>query len=157
IHLEVHLQIYYPGNQQEARQRLGFPESLFDKFIVGNVNRNQPRKRLDLTVQYFAEWMKDSQINDAYLFLHIAPTGDVGYNPEQLLKYYGIDRRLIKGDPGVWSGVTEMEMADTYRSFDVQVTTTQGEGWGLTTMEGMACGIPQIVPEWSALGEWPKD
>src|SRR5690606_19600582 len=36
------------------------------------------------------------------------------------------------------------------------VSTTLGEGWGLTTMEGMACGVPQIVPEWSALAEWPR-
>jgi glycosyltransferase involved in cell wall biosynthesis len=47
-------------------------------------------------------------------------------------------------------------MVQTYRTFDLQVTTTQGEGDGLTTKEGMACGIPQIVPEWAALGEWAK-
>lgn len=41
-----------------------------------------------------------------------------------------------------------------YSALDVQVTTTVGEGWGLTTMEGMACGVPQIVPDWAALGEW---
>ncbi len=23
-------------------------------------------------------------------------------------------------------------------------------------MEGMACGVPQIVPSWAALGEWPR-
>jgi D-inositol-3-phosphate glycosyltransferase len=37
------------------------------------------------------------------------------------------------------------------------ITTTQGEGWGLTTMESMACGVPNIVPDWSALGEWVPD
>jgi glycosyltransferase involved in cell wall biosynthesis len=36
------------------------------------------------------------------------------------------------------------------------MSTTLGEGWGLTTMEGMACGIPQIVPQSSALAEWAK-
>jgi glycosyltransferase involved in cell wall biosynthesis len=41
-----------------------------------------------------------------------------------------------------------------YSALDVQATTTLGEGWGLTTMEGMACGVPQIVPDWAALGEW---
>src|SRR6185436_11536107 len=37
------------------------------------------------------------------------------------------------------------------------MTTTQGEGWGLTTMEMMACGVPQIVPDWAALSEWPEN
>lgn len=47
-------------------------------------------------------------------------------------------------------------MRDTYNCFDVQVSTTQGEGFGLTTLEGMACGVPQIVPDWAALGDWGK-
>jgi len=28
------------------------------------------------------------------------------------------------------------------------------EGFGLTNAESMAAGVPNIVPDWSALGEW---
>ncbi len=49
------------------------------------------------------------------------------------------------------------ELSLIYSALDVQMSTTQGEGWGLTTMEGMACGVPQIVPDWAALGEWTGD
>jgi len=41
-----------------------------------------------------------------------------------------------------------------YSAFDLQITTTMGEGWGLPQAEGMACGIPQIMPMYSALAEW---
>lgn len=41
-----------------------------------------------------------------------------------------------------------------YNVADVKLSTTKGEGWGLTTLESMACGIPNIVPRFSALGEW---
>lgn len=47
-------------------------------------------------------------------------------------------------------------MAETYNCFDLNVSTTQGEGFGLTTLESMACGVPQILPDWSALGDWAK-
>ncbi len=148
---------YHRKNKQEARTTVGLPEEMNERFIVGNINRNQPRKRLDLTIKYFCEWIKDYGVADAYLSLHICPTGDMGYDVKQLMRYYGLVGRLILVIPSIGQGIPEEKLVDVYNTFDVQVTTTQGEGWGLTTMEGMACGVPQIIPEWSALGEWAKD
>lgn len=157
IPLGVDLSTYRTVERKQARAALGLPARLHDAYIVGNVNRNQPRKRLDLTISYFAEWVKKYQIDDAYLFLHVAPTGDRGYDCQQLMSYYGINRRLILSEPDVYRGESEQRLVLMYSSFDVQVSTTQGEGWGLCTMEGMACGVPQIVPAWSALCEWTED
>lgn len=42
------------------------------------------------------------------------------------------------------------QLAALYRRCDVMVHPTQGEGFGLTMMEGMACGLPVIAPWWSA-------
>src|SRR4030042_4693883 len=84
----------------------------------------------------------------------------MGYDVRQLMRYYGFtkeDKRLILAEPHIGHGVEEEMLPSVYSSFDVQLTTTQGEGWGLTTMEGMACGVPQIVPDWSALGEWARE
>jgi glycosyltransferase involved in cell wall biosynthesis len=152
IPLGVDLDTYYPVDKREARlaRKLDF---VVDKFIVGNVNRNQPRKRWDLTIKYFAEWTKAEKIFDAHLYLHTAPTGDVGCDVTQLMKYYGVYDRLIHREPAIWYGDEDTMMAVTYNCFDVQVSTTQGEGFGLTTFEGMACAVPQIVPDWAALGE----
>jgi D-inositol-3-phosphate glycosyltransferase len=157
IPLGVDLNIYYPQDRIEARHLCGLPDRFSHSFIVGNVNRNQPRKRLDLTVSYFAEWIKSRNIENTYLFLHVAPTGDFGYECQQLSAYYGVANKLILAEPGVWNGIEESSLARTYATFDMQITTTQGEGWGLSTMEGMACGIPQIVPDWAALSEWTDD
>ena len=154
IPLGVDTDVYKPMDKVEARRLLGVPSNLDDAFIVGNVNRNQPRKRLDLTIAYFAEWVNTYGIKDAYLYLHVAPTGDRGYDVEQLMAYYGVQHRLILSEPDIGHGVPERALVATYNAFDVQVTTTQGEGFGLTTLEGMACGVPQIVPRWAALGEW---
>lgn len=156
IPLGVDLELYKPIDRLEARKQLGLPEFLHEAFIVGNINRNQPRKRLDLCVQYFAEWIQRYAIKDAFLFLQLCPTGDLGYDVRQLKDYYDPGGRpwLIFVEPNIGIGVDERMLPFVYSSFDIQMTTTQGEGWGLTTMEGMACGIPQLVPIWSALGEW---
>ena len=156
IPLGVDLDTYWPMDRLECRSRR-LPKDLDDAFIVGNVNRNQPRKRWDLTIQYFAEWIKSKKISDAFLYLHAAPTGEAGVDVKQLARYYGVLAKLAFMEPPVWYGVSEQHMRDTYNCFDVQISTTQGEGFGLTTFEGMACGVPQIVPNWAALGELTAD
>ena len=155
IPLGVDLNVYQPSDRVQSRLNRGLPPRIGKAFIVGNVNRNQPRKRLDLSIAYFAEWVRTKQISDAFLCLHVAPTGDVGYDCRQLAAYFGVANRLILFEPEVWHGIAEEQLAQTYSCFDVQINTGQGEGWGLTTMEGMACGIPQIHGNWAALGEWP--
>ncbi len=78
IPLGVDLQGYKPQDRQVARKKVfgkDYPR-FKDSFIVGNVNRNQPRKRLDLSIAYFAEWVRTRRISDANLYLHVAPTGD---------------------------------------------------------------------------------
>ena len=157
IPLGIDLEVFIPRDKKESLQQTKKPLWLKDSFIVGNINRNQPRKRLDLSIAYFAKWIRDYDIRDAYLYLHLAPTGDFGYDIQQLVKYYGISNRLIFVEPELINGIIEHDMSWTYGCFDIQLTTTQGEGWGFTQMEGMACGVPQIVPDWSALAEWTKD
>jgi D-inositol-3-phosphate glycosyltransferase len=155
IHLGVDSEVYHPMDRLEARLQLDFtkgPVDLQNAFIVGNVNRNQPRKRLDLTIAYFAEWIKTRNVRNAFLFLHVCPTGESGCDVRQLVRYYDVQNRVILAEPGAGFGVPEEQLARTYNMFDIMLTTTQGEGFGLPTLEGMACGIPQIVPSWSALG-----
>lgn len=156
IPLGVDREVYQPIPKQEARLRRGLPREFDNAFIVGSVNRNQPRKRWDLTIRYFANWIHKQKITDAWLYLHVAPTGDMGINVEQLTSYYGIHDRVLIMETKPWYGVSEQEMSDTYNSFDIYISTTQGEGFGLPALEAMACGVPCVLPDWSAFGDWAK-
>lgn len=158
----VDTDVFHPvdGGRMAARKQLKLSKNLNeDSFIVGNVNRNQPRKRLDLTIQYWTQWWVNAgQPRNAYLYLHCS-NNDIGWNVLQLAKYYGMQSQLIITNPnmGPMNNVSEHDLNLIYNAFDVQITTTMGEGWGLTQHEGMAAGTAQIVPEYSALAEWPKD
>lgn len=155
VPLGVDLELYRPLPRQEARHAWGLKGSpAEDGFIIGNVNRNQPRKRLELTIDYFATWVLEERIPDAYLMLHLAPTGEHAIDVKNLMGYYGLAHRLILSTPPtIGKGVPERQLAGMYSAFDVMLTTTQGEGFGLTTFEAMAAGVPCIAPDWSALGE----
>lgn len=56
------------------------------------------------------------------------------------------------------------ELSEWYRSLDVFVHLSRGEGWGMQPHEAMACGTPLIACKWSGLAEffddragWPVD
>jgi glycosyltransferase involved in cell wall biosynthesis len=157
IPLGVDLNIYEPGDKRAARRSLDLPEEWLDGFIVGNVARNQPRKRLDLTMRFFANWIKSRQVNDAYLYLHVAPTGDLGYDCDQLTAYHEIRGRVALTQPAVFGGFTEAELAQTYRALDVFLSTSSHEGWNLPLIEAMASEVPTVAGRWAAPAEWAKD
>ncbi len=53
-----------PSRRLEARRRLKLDDAdHLNAFIVLNANRNMPRKRIDLTMQGFAEFAKDKPAN----------------------------------------------------------------------------------------------
>ncbi len=79
--------------RHQARRRLQMPLAKGD-FVVSNINRNQPRKRLDLTIQYFADRVGGRGVADAYLYLHCSEH-DVGWNVRQLAAYFGVGDRLL--------------------------------------------------------------
>lgn len=162
IPLGVDLDIYKPLNQQEMRDRINFTQICAnhglppDTFVVGVVGRNQTRKRLDLTLQYFSEWVHSRNIPNAMLWLHVAPTGDAAFDLNAIAKYYGIADRIFTPQINPIHGLPEKSMTRIYNIFDCVFTTTLGEGWGLPIIEAMACGIPTITPKWSGLGEWAE-
>lgn len=156
IGLGVRPELYSPCSPEEraaARAKL-LPGVPSDAFVIGNVNRNQPRKRLDLSIGIFSDFLRRG--GDGVLYLHCLQE-DIGWDLQEVAHYYGVADRLFmpkaKTHEDLWP---ESVMRSVYSIFDVQITTTVGEGWGLPTLEGMACGVPQIVPDWAALGEWAR-
>ena len=155
----VNPEVYRPMPKEEALNKLTLSQKVKPgSFIVGSVARNQPRKRLDLTIQAWTKWwINNGQPRNAYLYMHTTMQ-DIGWNVLQLATYYGINEQFIVTNPKMTlqNCLLEENMRLVYNAFDVQLHTSLGEGWGLTAHEGMACGIPQIMPKYAALGEWAE-
>ena len=149
----VDTELFKKKPKSAARKEFNLADDLY---IVGAINRNQPRKRLDLTFRYFAEWVKNKPEN-IKLYYHGA-LKDMGWDILDLAAMFGITDRLIITHPQLSTqhGIPKKMLPYVYSTFDVQVSTTLGEGFGLTTAEGMACCVPQIVPDYSALGDWGR-
>jgi glycosyltransferase involved in cell wall biosynthesis len=140
---------FYPKDKAQCRKDLGISQ---DKFIVLSCQRNQPRKRVDLTIKAFAKFAQDKP--DAYLYLHMG-TVDAGWDINKLCERYGVLDRLIKTSENISPAayVSNEDLNSIYNACDVSINTSMGEGWSLTNTEQACCKIPQIVPNYSATKE----
>lgn len=154
VPLGVDTSVFYPRDKTESR-KLALPKGEHEKnlFVVGCVGRNQYRKRLDVTIRSFAEFANTSPDRErCRLFLHVGPTGDGGYDLKSLVKYYGVKGLVYESVPSIGEGIPTEMLPYMYSAFDVYLSTSQGEGWGLPAHEAMACGVPCIVPDWGSFG-----
>jgi len=143
--------------KENLRRKLFSKDTSFDDaFIVLNANRNQPRKRLDLTILGFAQFARNKPEN-VKLYMHSGYM-DAHINTAKLATRLGIDKRLILTTTNVGPQVVSKQMLNTiYNICDVGINTSLGEGFGLTPVEHAATGAAQIVPNSSASGELFSD
>lgn len=146
---------FYPiegDERKEIRHNLGVAD---DEFLILNVNRNQPRKDLSRTLHTFAEFKQS--VPNSKLMLFCNPI-DVGGNLHYRLKYYGLTEedvifpQMPTGRDG-FKGLPISAVNEAYAASDVVVSTTLGEGWGLSLTEAMACRRPVVFPNNSSINE----
>ena len=147
-------ELFYPMDKAEARRRLNLKD---DIFVVFNGNRNQFRKRIDITISGFAKFAVNKP--DAQLYLHMG-LKDQGWQVLDLfareMRKNGLDPngRIIltaqtQGPPNV-----EVDMLNAiYNAVDVGVNTTKGGGWELVNFEHAACRVAQVVPDHTSCKE----
>lgn len=123
-----------------------------DSFIVLNANRNQPRKKLDITMKGFAKFARNKPSN-VKLYMHCGIV-DASINVDTLANRYGITDRLIVSSTkrGV-QVVPEFRLNEIYNVGDVGINSGLGEGWGLCNVEHAVTGAVQLVPSHSACRE----
>jgi D-inositol-3-phosphate glycosyltransferase len=146
---------FFPIDPVECRKELGVPA---DVFIVFNGNRNQPRKRIDLTIKAFIDFAQNKP--DARLWLNMGAK-DMGWPIIDLFKRVARDAeydptgKLILTSPhfSTHNCLPIEKLNKVYNSADIGINTCIGEGWGLVNTEHAAAGVAQVVPDHTSLKE----
>ena len=132
-------------NNDKLRAKLNIPT---DATIFFNCNRNSRRKRLDLTISAFVQYCKRNPSVNAYLLMMVNSNGyynigNVLYNEIRKHKYDCSKKVMtIQTDKQLF---TDVNINEFYNIADYGLNTSTGEGYGLTAVEHLAVGKPQIL------------
>ena len=121
-------------------------------FVVGCVARNQHRKNIPRLMRSFKIFVEENNISpdDAKLLLHMDWTDHMGWNIQYMASehVYDIADYIIPptmGNLEKGEHPDDQGMVDIYNMMDVHGLPTGGEGFGIPTVEAMACGVPNVI------------
>jgi len=142
---------FFPIPRELARKQMNLP---MERFIILNLNRNQPRKRYDILIMAFVELVTKYPTKPIYLFC-VCDKGEKGgwdlfglYKRELTLRNVPVeqyaDRLMVSSVDMVFR---DEDINMFYNAANVGINTADGEGWGLCNFEQMGVGVPQVVPD----------
>jgi len=147
--------VFFPAPEEDVKSfRQQYFGALADKFIVTNVNRNQQRKDIPATIRAFMAFKEKRP--DSVLYLHMMAK-DQGWNLPEVLSGFGLDMSKDVILPQKFTASTgfPLEILNLiYNASDAIVSTTVGEGWGLSWTEAMATKTPVVFPQNTCLTEY---
>lgn len=152
----VDTEIFHPVDRRAARRAIfgdACDSSLDSAFIVLNANRNQPNKRIDLTIEGFALFARDKPAN-VKLCLHMGSRKPFA-NEVTLADRFGVRDRILFTEPKRERHpfFSNERLNLVYNACDIGINTSEKEGWGLIAFEHAATRAAQIVPRHSACAE----
>lgn len=165
--LESRLNVIYHGNNpddffpiEDKQDVADFRKQYFngradDRFLIVNINRNQPRKDVVRNLMILKElWDRGRR---PLLYLHMQYE-DAGGNIFTMANQLGLGKEyeFFMPSPKIFSANQGMPIEDVnriYNAADLVMSTTLGEGWGLSATEAMATKTPLLIPNNTSFSE----
>lgn len=120
-----------------------------DRFIFFWNNRNARRKQSGSLIWWFAEFLKETG-RKATLVMHTEPKDPNGQDLHAILKEIGLTNREVLISE---QKVPSENLAFFYNAADATINISDAEGFGLATLESLACETPIIVNKTGGLQE----
>ena len=127
-----------------------------DKIIFMWNNRNARRKQSGTLIWWFKEWLDKRDLHTkAQLIMHTEPRDPHGQDLHAIIKQCKLDQHrqvllsTVKVSPN--------QLSAMYGMADCTINISDAEGFGLSTLESLACGTPIIVNMTGGLQEQITD
>jgi len=142
----------YNKNKKKLRRDMSKKNGLYldeNAIIVLNVDRNDVRKRWDLTHDYIRR-LEDKCSKRVQLLAHTSITEPGGYDQDSLGAAYGTTsffQCTAQNRNQNKNVLTQKDYASLFALSDFRISTSLGEGFGIPTIEAYASGCVNIVPD----------
>jgi len=142
----VDSKIFKPESDERIKQYRedSLPETDREKTIFFWNNRNARRKQSGTLIWWFKEWLdKTNNHEKAQLIMHTDPKDPHGQDLDHLITKLGLDkgRQILLSK----NKLPPEHLAAMYNMVDCTINISDAEGFGLATLESLACGTPIIV------------
>ena len=117
-------------------------------------NRNARRKQGASLIFWFKKFLDIVGHANACLVMHTDPKDPHGNDLEEVIKHLELDQGQV-----VFSKdkISAQDLATVYNMMDCTINVSDAEGFGLATLESLACGTPIIVNMTGGLQEQVTD
>jgi glycosyltransferase involved in cell wall biosynthesis len=122
-----------------------------DKFIVFWNNRNARRKQSGSLVFWWKDFLDKYDLHDkAQLIMHTDPKDVHGQDLVHIINHLGLNQRQVLFST---NKLPPEAMPSFYQMADVTINVADAEGFGLSTFESLASGVPIIATMTGGLQE----
>jgi glycosyltransferase involved in cell wall biosynthesis len=143
-----------PDEEIQEQKKLHFGEIATNKKIFFFNSRNARRKMTGSLILWFKEFIDEVGHDKAILLMHTDPKDPNGPDLEAIIN----DNNLNEGQVLFSKEKLAPEnMAAIYNMVDCTISISDAEGFGLSTLESLACGTPIIVTMTGGLQEQVTD
>lgn len=121
-----------------------------DRFVFFWNNRNARRKQSGSVLWWFAEFLKKVGKDKATLVMHTDPKDNNGQDLIAIMENTGLTNREVLLSQ---QKIPPQNLAFFYNASDATINISDAEGFGLATLESLACETPIIVTKTGGLQE----
>lgn len=144
--------------KEKFRNKFFKDNNLKDCFLIVNINRNQTRKGMLQTLLGFKHFNKI--IPNSVLYTHCNIYDKAGHDLQKLANKIGLKENWLYPNPKHFENnelFSDDFINSIYNIADVNLSTTLGEGFGLSMVESMATKTINIFPDNTAIHEILND
>lgn len=156
----VNTDIFTPMNESDAKKfRAEQMPHAKDKFIFFWINRNARRKQSGTVIWWYNDLLKKIGRDKTLLLMHTDPQDPNGQDLQKIINDLGLTReQVLISDTRTYNPpLSSQQLASIYNMADCTVNIADAEGFGLGTLESLACGTPIIVNKTGGLQEQITD
>lgn len=149
--------VFKPMDRSLCRKELNLPEKGFMFLMVAANKENPPRKGFQEALQAFKTFQ--DKHTDAFLMIHSQQPSPAGFPIKQFAHHIGINMNqlfFMEEYRAVFSSDSHT-IAKEINASNVLLHPSHTEGFGLTVIESMSCGIPVIVNNTTSMPELVVD
>ena len=150
----VNPEIFKPATKEERNRFRAQAEIPDDKVVFFWNNRNARRKQSGSLIYWYKEFLDQVGHDKAMLVMHTDPHDPAGQNLIQIVEELG----MLDGQVQFSQNKVAPEfLANMYNMADCTINIADAEGFGLSSLESLSCGVPVINTMTGGLQEQVTD